>query len=96
MTQKSYRKHSLPQYTRHVSHTRNSYSLRRNKFANVEYFYCMTKGHTSNMCFYRRLHLNLLSLDYLETNQPSQERSGFKRMCKLYFICVLEVHKNKN
>ena len=70
MTQKIYKNHSLPQHIRHVSHTRNSYSHRRNKFANVEYFYCMTKGHTSNVCFYRRLHLNLLPSDYLETNQP--------------------------
>ena len=70
MTQTSYRNHSPPQHIRHVSHTRNSYSPRRNKFANVEYFYCMTKGHTSNVYFYTRLHLNLLPLDYLETNQP--------------------------
>ena len=28
-TQKSYKNHSPPQHTRHVSHTRNSYSLRR-------------------------------------------------------------------
>ena len=49
MTQKSYRNHSSPQHTRHVSHTRNSYSTRRNKFANIECFYCMTKDHTSNV-----------------------------------------------
>ena len=70
MTQKSYRKHSLPQYKRHVSHTRKAYHPKKNKFANVEYFYYMSKGHTSNVWFYRRLHLNLLPLDYLETNQP--------------------------
>ena len=70
MTQKSYRNHSLPQHTRHVSHTRKAYHPRVNKFANVECFYCMTKGHSSNMCFYRRLHLSFLPLDYLETNQP--------------------------
>ena len=69
-TQKSYRKHSFLQYTRHVSHTRNSYSPRRNKFANVECFYYMTKGHSSNMCFYTILHLNLFLLNYLKTNQP--------------------------
>ena len=70
MTQKSYRKHPPPQNTRHVSHTRKAYHPRVNKFTNVECFYCMTKGHTSNVCFYRKLHLNMLPLDYLETNQP--------------------------
>ena len=70
MTQKSYRKHPLPQNTRHVSYTRKAYHSRVNKFENVECFYCMTKGHTSNVCFYRKLHLNMLPLDYLETNQP--------------------------
>ena len=70
INQKSYKKYPLPQNTRHVSYTRNSYSPRRNQFSNVEYFYCMTKGHTSNVCFYRRLGLNLLPSDYLETNQP--------------------------
>ena len=39
MTQKSYKNHSPPQHTRHVSYTRNSYSPRRNQFSNVEYFY---------------------------------------------------------
>ena len=70
MTQKSYRIHPPPQHTRHVSHTRKAFHPRRNKFTNVECFYCMTKGHTSNVCFYRRLHLNLLPLDYLETHKP--------------------------
>ena len=70
MTQKSYRKHLLPQNTRHDSYTRKTYHPRVNKFANVECFYCMTKGHTSNLCYYRKLHLNMLPLDYLETNQP--------------------------
>ena len=70
MTQKSYRKHPLPQNTRHISYTRKAYHPRVNKFANVECFYCMTKGHTSNVCYYRKLHLNMLPMDYLETNQP--------------------------
>ena len=70
MTQKSYKKHPTPQNTRHISHTRKVYHPRVNKFANVEWFHCMTKGHTSNVCFYRKLHLNMLPLDYLETNQP--------------------------
>ena len=70
MTQKNYRMHPPSQHTRHVSHTRRAYYPKRNKFVNVEYFYCMTKGYTSNVCFYRRLHLNLLPLDYLETHKP--------------------------
>ena len=70
MTQKSYRMHLSPQNTRHVSNTRKTYHPIVNKFANVECFYCMTKGHTSNVCFYRKLHLNMLPLDYLKTNQP--------------------------
>ena len=69
MTQKSYRKHTPPQQQRHVPYVRHSNSP-RNKFTNIECFYFMTKGHTSNVCFYRRLHLNMLPLDYLETNQP--------------------------
>ena len=70
MTQKSYRNHSSPQHTRHVSHTRKAYHPRVNKFANVKCFYCMTKGHSSNVCFYRKLHLQLPPSDYFETNQP--------------------------
>ena len=70
MSQKGYRKYPLPQNTRHVSYTRKAYHPRVNKFTNVECFYCMTKGHTSNIYFYRKLHLNMLPLDYLETNQP--------------------------
>ena len=95
MTQKSYRHHSPSQNIRRVLYTRKAYHTRVNKFANIEYFYCMTKGHTSNVCFYRKLHLNMLPLDYLETNQPRPKRFGFKRMYKLYFVGVLEVHKNK-
>ena len=70
ITHKRYRKPYVPQNTRHVSYTRKAYHPRVNKFANVECFYCMTKGHTSNVCFYRKLHLNMLPMDYLETNQP--------------------------
>ena len=69
MTQKNYRKHPPLQNTRHILHTKKAYHPRINKFANVECFYCMTKGHTSNVCFYKKLHLNMLPLDYLETNQ---------------------------
>ena len=70
MTQKSYRKLTTPQNTRHVLHPRKAYHPRINKFANVECFYCMTKGHTRNVCFYTKMHLNMLPLDYLKTNQP--------------------------
>ena len=70
MTQKSYRKHHSPQHTGYVSYTRKAYHPRRNKFANVECFYCMTKGHNSNVYYYRKFHLNMLPIDYLETNQP--------------------------
>ena len=45
ITQKSYKKHPLPQNTRHVPYTRKAYHPRVNKFANVECFYYMTKGH---------------------------------------------------
>ena len=54
MSRKSYRKHPLPQNTRHVPYTRKAYHPRVNKFSNVECFYCMTKGHTSNVCYYRK------------------------------------------
>ena len=74
ITQKSYRKQSLPQNTRHVLYTRKAYHPRVNKFANVKCFYCIIKGHTSNVCFYRKLHLNMLPLDYLETNQPGPRK----------------------
>ena len=70
ITQKSYRKHPPPQHIRHVPYTRKAYHPRINKFINVECFYCMTKGHTNNVCYYRKLHLNMLPMDYLETNQP--------------------------
>ena len=69
-TQKSYRKYHTPQNTKHVSYTRKAYHPRVNKFVNVECFYCMTKGHTSNVCFYRSLHLQFFPLAYIETNQP--------------------------
>ena len=95
MTQKSYRNHSPPQHTRYVSHTKKTYYPRVNKFANVECFYCMTKGHTSNVCYYRKLHLNMLLWIILKLTNLGQERFGFKRMYKLCFVGVLEVHKNK-
>ena len=69
ITQKNYRKHPLLQNTRHVPYIRKAYHSRVNKFANVECFYYMTKGHTSNVYYYRKLHLNMLPMDYLETNQ---------------------------
>ena len=50
-------------------HVKNSYAPRFNKFANVQCFYCMTLGHASNVCYYRKLHLQLFPLDYHETNQ---------------------------
>ena len=94
VTQKSYRKHTSPQNTRHVPHIRKACHP-RNKFANVECFYCMKLGHTSNVCFYRRLHLNMLPVNYFDITNLGQERFGFKRKYDLCFVGVLEVHKNK-
>ena len=74
ITQKSYRKYYVPQNTRHVPCTRKAYHSRVNKFTNVECFYYMTKGHTSNVCYYRKLHLNMLPLDYFETNKPRPKK----------------------
>ena len=68
--QEGYRKHHVPQRTRHVSYPRKAFHPRVNKFANVKCFYCMIKGHTSNVCFYRKLHMNMLPMNYLKTNQP--------------------------
>ena len=68
--QKGYRNHPPQQHKRHVPHTRKAFHPRINKFTNVECFYCMTKGHTSNVCYYRRLHLNMLPVNYNVTNQP--------------------------
>ena len=73
-TQNSHRKHPPPQHIEHIYYTRKAYPPRRNKFVNVECFYCMTKGHTSNVCFYRKLHLKMLPLDYLETNKPRSRK----------------------
>ena len=70
ITQKSYRKYPLPQHTMYVLHTRKAYHTKINKFANVKCFYCMIKGHSRNVCFYRKLHLQLLPSNYFETNQP--------------------------
>ena len=85
MTQKSYKMHPPSQHTRHVSHTRRAYHPRRNKFTNVECFYCMTKGHTSNVCFYRRLHLNLLPLDYLKTHKPRPNKAWVQKV--VWWFC---------
>ena len=68
--QKGYRNHPPQQHKRHVSHPRKAFHPRINRLANVEYFYCLTKGHTSNVCYYRKLHLNMLPKDYNVTNQP--------------------------
>ena len=70
MTHNNAKKHTPQQYQRHVFYTRKLYHHRRNKFTNVECFYCMTKGHSSNVCFYRKLHLQLLPSNYFETNKP--------------------------
>ena len=68
--QKGYRNHPPQQHKRHVSHPRKAFHSRINRLANVECFYCLTKGHTSNVCYYRKLHLNMLPKDYNVTNQP--------------------------
>ena len=81
MTQKSYRKHLPPQHTRHVSHTRKAYYPRINKFVNVECFYFMTKGHSSNICFYRKLYLQLLPSYYFETNQLRPRKGLGSKEC---------------
>ena len=70
MTHNNTRKHIPQQHHRHISYTRKPYHPRRNKFVNVECFYCMTKGHSNNICLYRKLHLQLLHSDYFETNKP--------------------------
>ena len=72
--QKGYRNQPPQQHKRHVPHTRKTFHPRINKFANVECFYCMTKGHTSNVCYYRKLHLNMLPVNYNVTNQPRPKK----------------------
>ena len=68
--QKGYRNHPPQQHKRHVPHPRKASHPRINKLANVECFYCMIKGHTSNVCYYRKLYLNMLPVNYNVTNQP--------------------------
>ena len=47
-----------------------SHAHGRNRFTNVRCFYRMTLGHTSNVCYYKKLHMNLLSKDFGDVNQP--------------------------
>ena len=54
-------------YVQHF-HAKSAYALRHNRFANVRYLYYMRLGHTSNVCYYRILHLNLLPKGYFKTN----------------------------
>ena len=52
------------------SNMKYSYVSRSKRFANVKCFYCIILGHTSNIYYYRKLHLQLLPLDYFDANQP--------------------------
>ena len=58
---------------RYVQHFygKSTYIQRYIRFTNVKYFYCMRLGYTSNVYYYRKLHLNILPKDYFETNQPT-------------------------
>ena len=85
MTQNNVRKHTPQQHKRHVSYTRKPYHPRRNKFTNVECFYCMTKGHSSNVYFYRKLHLQLLPSDYFKTNKPRPRNVKVQRNVYILF-----------
>ena len=68
------------------SNVKYSYASRLNRFVNVKCFYCMTFMHSSNVCYYRRLHLQLLPLDYLETNQPRPLKVWVQK--NAYFVIV--------
>ena len=55
--------------TNHLSHNSFSKVGRQNKFSKTKCFYCMKFGHTNNVCYYRKLHLNLLPMDYFESHK---------------------------
>ena len=49
------------------NNTAHAHGLTR--FSNVKCFYCMTLGHTSNVYYYKKLHLNMLPLNIDDINQ---------------------------
>lgn len=55
--------------TNHHNHAKLVYVGRQNKFSNIKCFYCMKLGHINNVCYYRLLHLSLLSKNYFEINK---------------------------
>ena len=56
--------------TNHLSHDSFSKVGKQNRFSKSKCFYCMKFEHTNNVCYYRLLHLNLLSKKYFKTNKP--------------------------
>ena len=66
--------------TNYHGHTRIGKDGRPNRFAKIRCFYCTELGHTSNVCYYRKFHLNLLSKDYIKTNQPRLSKVSVQKV----------------
>ena len=64
----SYTKLLVPRkVTNHFKHANFTNLGRQNRFAKFKCFYCMKLGQSNNVCYYRKLHLNLLSMNYFES-----------------------------
>ena len=52
----------------------------QNRFAKIKCFYCMKFGYTNNMCYYKKLHLNLLPMDYFESHKPRPNKVWIQKV----------------
>ena len=51
---------------------------KQNRFAKIRCFYYMKLGHTNNVCYYIKFHLNLIPKDYFEIKKLDQLKFEFK------------------
>ena len=66
--------------TNHLSYDSFSKVGRQNKFSKAKCFYYMKFGHTNNVCYYRKLHLNLLPMDYFKSHKPRPNKDWVQKV----------------
>ena len=75
--------------TNHLSNDSFSKVGRQNKISKTKCFYCMKFGHTNNVCYYRKLHLNLLPMDYFESHKPRPNKVWVQKVMDDFLFLFL-------
>ena len=56
--------------TNSYRYSENARVRKPNRFVKIRCLYYIELGYTKNVCYYKKFYLNLLPLDYVDTNQP--------------------------